>query len=251
MVAMSRTCRPTSRNVEGSAVAAKLTRSAMVRTSAPNGRRTRSQPWSRGGRRRPILVSTALTRSRTRTVAPPAAATASTHRRTGQIARSVIPSPPRSPGRPVGLRGSLRERAQDGLPGPQGSLGDEVCLVEWVLVEQALDGVGVLRGHDDQGAGRGVVLPRARGEHRALLVQPGDELPVLRAQGGDVVRAGGVVHVLDGEDSHGLDPSAAAFRRATGSHTRDRKSTRLNSSHVAISYAVFCLKKKIIQEFDN
>src|SRR5690625_6882779 len=27
----------------------------------------------------------------------------------------------------------------------------------------------------------------------------------------------------------------------------DRKSTRLNSSHVAISYAVFCLKKKISQ----
>src|SRR5690625_6025917 len=27
-------------------------------------------------------------------------------------------------------------------------------------------------------------------------------------------------------------------------HLEDRKSTRLNSSHVAISYAVFCLKKK-------
>src|SRR5690625_6597181 len=27
-------------------------------------------------------------------------------------------------------------------------------------------------------------------------------------------------------------------------HGPDRKSTRLNSSHVAISYAVFCLKKK-------
>src|SRR5207253_4737535 len=27
-------------------------------------------------------------------------------------------------------------------------------------------------------------------------------------------------------------------------HEGDRKSTRLNSSHVAISYAVFCLKKK-------
>src|SRR5207253_10644445 len=27
-------------------------------------------------------------------------------------------------------------------------------------------------------------------------------------------------------------------------HHQDRKSTRLNSSHVAISYAVFCLKKK-------
>src|SRR5699024_7617629 len=29
-----------------------------------------------------------------------------------------------------------------------------------------------------------------------------------------------------------------------GMHERDRKSTRLNSSHVSISYAVFCLKKK-------
>src|SRR5699024_11281635 len=33
---------------------------------------------------------------------------------------------------------------------------------------------------------------------------------------------------------------------ASASHTSDRKSTRLNSSHVSISYAVFCLKKKII-----
>src|SRR5256885_13070983 len=29
-------------------------------------------------------------------------------------------------------------------------------------------------------------------------------------------------------------------------HTPDRKSTRLNSSHLVISYAVFCLKKKKI-----
>src|SRR3712207_8949446 len=29
-------------------------------------------------------------------------------------------------------------------------------------------------------------------------------------------------------------------------HARDRKSTRLNSSHANISYAVFCLKKKNI-----
>src|SRR5690242_21418960 len=34
--------------------------------------------------------------------------------------------------------------------------------------------------------------------------------------------------------------SGAAFCRASG----DRKSTRLNSSHMSISYAVFCLKKK-------
>src|SRR5690625_5539594 len=31
---------------------------------------------------------------------------------------------------------------------------------------------------------------------------------------------------------------------AKGEESKDRKSTRLNSSHVGISYAVFCLKKK-------
>src|SRR5207253_7529343 len=33
-------------------------------------------------------------------------------------------------------------------------------------------------------------------------------------------------------------------RFLSGEDIQDRKSTRLNSSHVAISYAVFCLKKK-------
>src|SRR5215204_2806782 len=40
----------------------------------------------------------------------------------------------------------------------------------------------------------------------------------------------------------GADGSAAD--RAARASTRDRKSTRLNSSHTVISYAVFCLKKK-------
>src|SRR3712207_7444763 len=40
------------------------------------------------------------------------------------------------------------------------------------------------------------------------------------------------------------------FDLARGPFVRDRKSTRLNSSHANISYAVFCLKKKIkILEF--
>src|SRR2546426_6828075 len=34
-------------------------------------------------------------------------------------------------------------------------------------------------------------------------------------------------------------------------HHRDRKSTRLNSSHLVISYAVFCLKKKKNKELVN
>src|SRR5690348_17575862 len=35
-----------------------------------------------------------------------------------------------------------------------------------------------------------------------------------------------------------------------GAAARDRKSTRLNSSHPSISYAVFCLKKKKIIKLD-
>src|SRR5437660_8348150 len=41
-----------------------------------------------------------------------------------------------------------------------------------------------------------------------------------------------------------LTAGATAIRQQTGTTWQDRKSTRLNSSHVAISYAVFCLKKK-------
>src|SRR5258707_10637929 len=36
----------------------------------------------------------------------------------------------------------------------------------------------------------------------------------------------------------------AQFQRRQGNASIDRKSTRLNSSHANISYAVFCLKKK-------
>src|SRR5207249_6781528 len=36
-----------------------------------------------------------------------------------------------------------------------------------------------------------------------------------------------------------------AIAPRTGAKGEDRKSTRLNSSHVSISYAVFCLKKKM------
>src|SRR5437660_5556169 len=40
------------------------------------------------------------------------------------------------------------------------------------------------------------------------------------------------------------EPVRRIVERAAAFSARDRKSTRLNSSHVAISYAVFCLKKK-------
>src|SRR5699024_11792187 len=50
----------------------------------------------------------------------------------------------------------------------------------------------------------------------------------------------------------GLMPTASGKIMLNGKNIankkprQDRKSTRLNSSHVSISYAVFCLKKKIV-----
>src|SRR5207245_6553414 len=46
----------------------------------------------------------------------------------------------------------------------------------------------------------------------------------------------GVPIVIPNAEGARITPSIVAF-------TRDRKSTRLNSSHGSISYAVFCLKK--------
>src|SRR5690606_39806620 len=75
-------------------------------------------------------------------------------------------------------------------------------------------------------------------------------LEALGLERGDVGRLAG-----SGEDAPpiGLQRARAmgadAGRRAGDDNGwplgRDRKSTRLNSSHVKISYAVFCLKKKI------
>src|SRR5690625_5334045 len=56
-------------------------------------------------------------------------------------------------------------------------------------------------------------------------------------------RAGALLarHGLDAGSHRARQMDAAELERAD---LIDRKSTRLNSSHVAISYAVFCLKKK-------
>src|SRR5690625_6667656 len=43
-------------------------------------------------------------------------------------------------------------------------------------------------------------------------------------------------------------PRAVRSPATQVSQLQDRKSTRLNSSHVAISYAVFCWKKKTVHE---
>src|SRR5207249_7969161 len=60
----------------------------------------------------------------------------------------------------------------------------------------------------------------------------------------DLHRVGERVHQhADGRRGAIVGRNPGPRRLARESHT-DRKSTRLNSSHVSISYAVFCLKKK-------
>src|SRR5687768_18368695 len=67
----------------------------------------------------------------------------------------------------------------------------------------------------------------------ASLEEAKKHIPNLRA---NEERISGEVRVVEIE---GHDVAACAME-----HTEDRKSTRLNSSHGYISYAVFCLKKK-------
>src|SRR5256886_13237065 len=54
-------------------------------------------------------------------------------------------------------------------------------------------------------------------------------------------------------DHHGREARDRRARPLLRGNRRDRKSTRLNSSHSQISYAVFCLKKKktkhVVNEF--
>src|SRR5690606_41971549 len=74
-----------------------------------------------------------------------------------------------------------------------------------------------------------IFLPRPAGHEARLLAEDGPGIGQGRRVVGDV-RALPLGEVGPG-----------AHRTGRG---RDRKSTRLNSSHVKISYAVFCLKKK-------
>src|SRR6266511_5099692 len=90
--------------------------------------------------------------------------------------------------------------------------------------------------HVSVGGGREVVSAH----HDDLKISPPKaDLDVAHGEG----------DTAGGEQGVANDPAWAGRQRcAEGGHgirrQRDRKSTRLNSSHVKISYAVFCLKKK-------
>src|SRR5262245_64278199 len=74
-----------------------------------------------------------------------------------------------------------------------------------------------------------------------------DALPIYRGE----ARPGAARRDRLGQDVHDGQrhrPGPEADARAVA---QDRKSTRLNSSHLGISYAVFCLKKKKNERTDK
>src|SRR2546427_4518304 len=71
-----------------------------------------------------------------------------------------------------------------------------------------------------------------------------DALGIERAAHDVVAHAGQVFHPASPDQHHRVLLQIVAFPADVAD--QDRKSTRLNSSHSQISYAVFCLKKKKI-----
>src|SRR5690606_39778912 len=92
-------------------------------------------------------------------------------------------------------------------------------------------------------------FPTRRSSDLFLVV--GDDFRFGKGREGDfaMLQQAGIVlgfEVVDTQSyrQHQERVSSTATRRALAAGDLDRKSTRLNSSHVKISYAVFCLKKK-------
>src|SRR2546426_5313555 len=76
---------------------------------------------------------------------------------------------------------------------------------------------------------------------RSVLTVPE---PALAEPGGAVAMEVGEAVAVVGDDEASDERPVGEERE--GVRSGDRKSTRLNSSHLVISYAVFCLKKKKI-----
>src|SRR5690625_3391333 len=93
------------------------------------------------------------------------------------------------------------------------------------------------------------VVPGVQAHRFAASVEPGDRRDGFAALVPEAAEPRGPQHpVLPAQGQQvghgGAQVLLPVFQLPVQPHGLDRKSTRLNSSHVAISYAVFCLKKK-------
>src|SRR6266511_829506 len=128
-------------------------------------------------------------------------------------------------------------------------VAQDVALLHQRRVARHVDGARGLV-HRRRVLAADVLVALGEERHRPVLVERLHEIRMVRGLGKGLRRVGaGVDDLLDGR----VDLDTGAERRGrlerddqvgTRSRGRDRKSTRLNSSHVKISYAVFCLKKK-------
>src|SRR5256885_9571357 len=95
-------------------------------------------------------------------------------------------------------------------------------------------------------AGRDAHYVAAQGSHPEMWIQTHDPShPVYTALRSHDYPAFAARQLRERRDA-GMPPFAfqAIVRADARTQEADRKSTRLNSSHLVISYAVFCLKKK-------
>src|SRR3712207_7923269 len=69
-------------------------------------------------------------------------------------------------------------------------------------------------------------------------------LPLAAQQGADFYKGKTVTYIVATAPGGGYDTYGRLVAEYMQKYLPDRKSTRLNSSHANISYAVFCLKKK-------
>src|SRR5438876_10677045 len=114
-----------------------------------------------------------------------------------------------------------------------------------------LEGAGMDQvAEEDRLDGRARRIDRPREDLARLRPRPG-ERPDVGQEVGDLLLA--EVRLPRGHERREPDGGAALPDREPNElvgqvrqHAADRKSTRLNSSHPSISYAVFCLKKKIL-----
>src|SRR5690625_6863954 len=101
------------------------------------------------------------------------------------------------------------------------------CLLSIINKRLDIGNIGTVVEHDEDSI--------RRADH-IIDIGPG-----AGVHGGEIIAQGDIEAIMASEES--ITGQYLTGNGFLGGH-KDRKSTRLNSSHVAISYAVFCLKKK-------
>src|SRR4051794_19545744 len=113
--------------------------------------------------------------------------------------------------------------------------GDDLKYVDWKLVART-DRVYTKQFRETTNMAASIVLDTSRSMDFPAGVSK------LRYA---VIAAAALAHLISTQgDAVGLHAGDTVIAPRAGRHPLDRKSTRLNSSHPSISYAVFCLKKK-------